>query len=203
MDVKLEELIEKIKKEGVEEARQQANQIIKEARAKERDILQKAKKEAERVREQGKKEVKNFQKSSEESLKQAARNLTLSLKEKLTDIFKGILKQELRKSLSSEFLADTLKKIIDKWDLSKDKSLEVLLSQEDKKALEEFLLKKFKESAKEKIEIRISSSVSKGFQIGIKGEDSYYDFSDESIVESLSLFLNSFLASLISDKKDG
>ncbi len=203
MDVKLESLIEKIKKEGVQEAQQKSEQIINQARQKEKEIIQKAKKEAERIKKEGEREVNKLQKSSEESLKQSARNLILSVREKLTLIFDNILKRETEEALRPKALTEILGKIIDKWSPKEDKILEVLVSQEDKEELSRLLLTKFKGKAEGKFEIKSSKLIKKGFQVGVKGEDTYYDFSDEGIIESLSLFLNPYLSSLISNKKDG
>jgi len=61
----------------------------------------------------------------------------------------------------------------------------------------------FAQEAQDRIEIKSSSQIEKGFQVGIKGEDTHYDFSDEGITESLSVFLNPAIAELIAGKKNG
>ena len=48
MDVKLGDLIEKIKKEGIEEAQQTSDEMINEAKQKAASIISQAKKEAEK-----------------------------------------------------------------------------------------------------------------------------------------------------------
>lgn len=203
MDTRLESLIEKIKKEGIEQAKQKSEEIIKEARQKEKEIIQKAKEEAKGIREEGQREAEKFQKNAENSVKQAVRNLVLSVREKLTQIFDSILKQELKEALDSETLSKILEKIIEQWSKDKEKGLEILVSPKDREKIEKILFLKFKEKAQDRIEIKTSQSVEKGFQIGIKGQDTYYDFSDEGITEALSVFLNPALASLISDKENG
>ncbi|MCF7873471.1 MAG: hypothetical protein K9L84_01295 [Candidatus Omnitrophica bacterium] len=203
MDVKLESLIEKIKKEGLDQAQQESDQIIKQAHNKEKKIVQEAKDKAEKIKEEAKKEAQKFQENAQSSIKQAARNVILSVREKLTSIFDSILKQELKESLSPDTLAKMLESIIDKWSKQKDKEFEILVNDKDKKELEKLIFSKFGQKAKDNIEIKSSSTIEKGFQVGVKGEDTYYDFSDEGITESLSVFLNSTLADLISDKKNG
>ncbi|MCF7869580.1 MAG: hypothetical protein K9L69_03920 [Candidatus Omnitrophica bacterium] len=203
MDVKLESLIEKIKKEGVDQAQQQSDQIIKDAHAKGKEIIQKAKDQAQKIKKEAEKEAQKFQENAKISLKQAARNVILSIREKLISIFDSILKRELKESLSPEAIVKMLESIIDKWSKEKDKEFEVLVNKKDKKELEELVLAKFAQGAHDKIEIKSSSQIEKGFQIGIKGEDTHYDFSDEGITESLSVFLNPAIADLISDKKNG
>jgi V/A-type H+-transporting ATPase subunit E len=200
MDVKLESLIEKIKKEGVDQAQQQSEQIIKDAHAKEKEIVKKAKDQAQKIKKEAEQEAQKFQDNAKSSLKQAARNVILSVREKLISIFDSILKRELKESLTPEAIAKMLESIIDKWSKEKDKEFEVLVSKKDKKELEELILAKFTQKAQNKIEIKSSSQIENGFRIGIKGEDTHYDFSDEGITESLSVFLNPAIADLISDK---
>jgi V/A-type H+-transporting ATPase subunit E len=203
MDVKLESLIEKIQKEGVEQAEQKSDQIIKEAHQKEKEIIKKAQEEAKKTREEAKKEAEKFQKSAESSLQQAARNVVLSVKEKLTFIFDAVLKKELKETLTPELMAKILENIVGKWAEGKSQSLEVLVNHDDKEKIEELLFLRFKELAKKGIEIKSSGSFAKGFQIGIKGEDTHYDFSDQGITEALSVFLNPAISDLISIKKNG
>lgn len=200
MDVKLESLIEKIKKEGVDQAQQQSEQMIKDAHTRGKEIVKKAKDQAQKIKEEAEKEAQKLQENAKSSIKQAARNVILSVKEKLISIFDSILKRELKESLSSEAVAKMLESIIDKWSKEKDKEFEVLVNKKDKKKLEELILAKFAQEAKNRIEIKSSSQIENGFQIGIKGEDTHYDFSDEGITESLSVFLNPAIADLISDK---
>ncbi|MCF7872693.1 MAG: hypothetical protein K9L80_00595 [Candidatus Omnitrophica bacterium] len=200
MDVKLESLIEKIKKEGVDQAQQQSEQIIKDAHTKGKEIVKKAKDQAQKIKEEAGKDAQKLQENAKSSIRQAARNVILSVKEKLISIFDSILKRELKESLSPEAVAKMLESIIDKWSKEKDKEFEVLVNKKDKKELEELILAKFAQEAKNRIEIKSSSQIENGFQIGVKGEDTHYDFSDEGITESLSIFLNPAIADLISDK---
>ena len=75
MDVKLDSLIEKIRKEGIEDAQHAADSIIKEAKQKAASIVEKAKKEAEKIIEDGKHQVDQYKATADVDLKQAARNI--------------------------------------------------------------------------------------------------------------------------------
>ena len=54
-----------------------------------------------------------------------------------------------------------------------------------------------KDTLKNDFEIKVSNRINKGFRIGIKDEDVYYDFTDESIASSLLEFLNPTLQKLV------
>ena len=75
------------------------------------------------------------------------------------------------------------------------------------KKLEGLLFKALKKELKESVTIRIGHGMTKGFRIGVKGEDVYYDISDESIAALLKSFLNPGLNAIVDPqagkKKDG
>jgi len=197
MDIKLESLIEKIKKDGVEQAQRTSQEITEKANQDAAAIIDKAKGEAQRLLDEGKKNVAKLRSNAEKSIQQAARDLTLTLKEQLISLFDRLLKRKISQELSPDFLKELIVKIVDKWSSEKKEVMQILVSEKDKKKLEELLFQEFKEEAKNKIDIKISKTIQKGFRIGIKGENVYYDFTDESILEALKEFLSPSLASIL------
>ena len=217
MEVKLESLIAKIKKDGVEEAKKEADKIIQGARREAASIVDRAKREAEKQSEESRRSLEKLKNNTEDSLRQAARDLVLVLKQEITALFNNILKRKIADELDTEFVKELIVRIIDKapplrgqgrhthgeeLPQKNDSVLEILVSKTDKKKLEDLLLSQFKSRAKDIVEIKITKSIDKGFRIGIKGEDVYCDFSDESILESLKEFLNPSIAKIL-DKNNG
>ncbi len=60
----------------------------------------------------------------------------------------------------------------------------------DKEKLEQLLFSGVNSKLRDTITLMASGQISKGFRIGLKGKDVYYDFSDDSIVEMLKGYLN-------------
>ena len=197
MDVKLEGLIEKIKKDGIEEANKASESIIHDAREKGELIKEEAKKEAAKIVDDARKEAQKIQANTESSLKQAARDLSLTLKNEITALFDKSLKKKISIQLDPEFLKELIVKLVDKFSPKEGIVLETLVSSKDKQKLQKLLLDALGDQAKEKIEIKVSKTIECGFRIGIKGESLYYDFTDESILESLKEFLNPAISSMI------
>ena len=197
MDVKLENLIAKIKKDGIDEAQKESQAITDKASQEAAAIIDAARKKAAKLVEEGQKEAEKLKSNGEKSLQQAARDLALALKEQFIGLFDRLLKQKISEQMSPEFLKEIIAKIIDNWSKAKSVELEALVNEKDKKRLEELLSFELKEEAKKTIDIKISKTVEKGFRIGIKGEDVYYDFTDESILEALGEFLNPSLAAIL------
>ena len=73
MEVKFENLIEKIKKDGVEEAERQAEQVLINARDKAKVILEQAGQEAEEMVEAARQQSLLFTSNAEEALRLSVR----------------------------------------------------------------------------------------------------------------------------------
>jgi V/A-type H+/Na+-transporting ATPase subunit E len=189
MDVKLESLIEQIKKDGIEEAQRAKQEIIDEAKAQASDILEAANKEAANLLAKAKEDTEKLKNNTESSLRQAARDMVLSLRQQIGLLFEKVFKDQIDITLEPEFTAKLITSLIQGWAAQGQESLEVLVSKDDQKKISQFVLDALKKENTEKIEIRAVPSVSKGFMIGFKNRDLMYDFTDESILESLKAFL--------------
>ena len=63
------------------------------------------------------------------------------------------------------------------------------------------MLSKLKGRLKSGITFKVSPNISKGLYIGIKGENVYYDFTDEAILELLKEHLRPFIVKIIEKKR--
>lgn len=197
MDTKLENLIEKIKKEGVEQAKKEAKEIIDMTKAKAAKILEDANVQADKTVASSRQQAEQFKKNADIALSQAARDLVLNLKEKLVGVFDAAFKREVQTALSPEFIKEVIIKIVKAWKPKNEQTLEVILSSDDAKKLQELGFSQIKKELNNEVVIKTSANVSKGFRIGIKGEEMYYDFSDESILESLKDLISPALARIL------
>lgn len=200
MNTNLENLIEKIKTEGVSKGKEKSDEIIKNAKRQAESIISEAKKEAEGIKQNAEAEAKKKEENAKGAIQQAGRDTVLMVKEKLTDLFDRVLRRNIKKELSPDFMAGLIRMLVDSWKSDKSETFEVLVSEKDKQELAELVLSGAREDLKDIVEIKVSDNISKGFRIGLKGEDVYYDFSDESIAESLRVFLNSEISKIIEEK---
>ena len=81
MDVQLQELIDKIKKDGVTAAEKEAAKIIADADKKAAAIIKNAEEQAEQIKKDAMAETKRMQKASDEAIVQAGRNMLISFKD--------------------------------------------------------------------------------------------------------------------------
>lgn len=199
MEVKLESLIEKIKSEGVEGAQKESQEIVAQAKQEAADIVAKANKHAEDIVAKAEAKAQQFQENSELAIQQAARDGELLFKGKITDLFDSVFKRETKTALSPDFMKQMILKIVDEW---KGSDVEVTVNDADQAQLEQVLLSGLAEDVKKGISIKPSSNVSGGFQIGVKDENVYYDFTDDSVAAILKSSLNPRLQEILG-KKNG
>ncbi|RPI00789.1 MAG: hypothetical protein EHM72_08265 [Calditrichaeota bacterium] len=198
MEVKLENLIERLKSEGVEGAQKQADEIIKTAQKQAEEILNKANKQAEDMILKSEVQARQYQENAELALRQAARDGELLFKNRLTALFDSVFKREVKTALQPDFLKQMILKLAEGWKAGSD--IEVLANEADVQKLEALLFAGLKKEAASGISFRISNDITAGFQIGIKNENIYYDFSDEGISDLLKTFLNPRLNEILGRK---
>jgi V/A-type H+-transporting ATPase subunit E len=196
MEAKLEHLIEKIKKDGIAQAEQEAQQIKADATSQAEKIITEAEKKAETITKQARQESDKFRKNAEVAISQAGRDLILTLRQKIKNLFDFFMQQEVSDSINSQYLRDLILKVIEKWQPQQEE-LVLEVSSQDKEKLQQILVKDLKDRLQNGIEIKINPEIEKGFFISTKEGQMYYDFSDQSIAGSLEKFLSSQLQSLI------
>ncbi|MEK6764821.1 MAG: hypothetical protein AABY49_01140 [Planctomycetota bacterium] len=188
----LNDLIQKIKSEGIEEAERKSEEIIKEARLTASKILNKAGLDAEAIIKKAEEEIRKKEIIGKMALEQAARDIILSIRTSLTEIFDSLIKREYQTVLSGKTLEAVLIKLIEGWqrDETGDLNIELLLSESDRNALLEGFLSKLNEEIKAGIELKAHPNIEGGFRVGVKGSHVYHDFTDEGIAEVLAEYLN-------------
>jgi V/A-type H+-transporting ATPase subunit E len=190
MSVQLQELIDKIKSEGIKEAEEQAAQIKKRAEDEARQIVSQAKKEAASLLQDAANKNTQLEQSSKEAIKQAARDMVLSLKEEIVAVFDNLLKREIKKALSPDVLKNALLALINNWGKEKAGDAEFVLPAKDAKAVEEYLLSQLSAELKQGLEIKPEPRLEAGFKVLEKDGSAFYDFSLEGIRAYLMEYLN-------------
>jgi len=197
MDVQLQELIDKIKKDGVASAEAEAAKIVKDSEKKAETIIAEAEEKAAEIIKNAKAETARMEKASEEAITQAGRNMLLSFKDALIGELDGLIQSETEKA-ESGVLAKLVPETVKAWAKNSEASeLSVLLSEKDLKALESSLTSELKAEIAKGLEIKADKSLSAGFRIGVKNGAAYYDYSAESLAEMFAAYLNPKVAALV------
>ncbi len=201
MEMQLSSLIDKIKQEGVKEASNKADEIITQAQTKEKTIIRQAQDKAKLIIQEAQAQAAKLKDNSEKAIAQAARDVVLSLKEEIKNLFTTVLKEEIQHNLSDDFICELISKIAMTWGNDAETGLDISLSPKDKDRLENLILSGAQKKLAKGIDFKASTFINKGLYVGKKGEDFYYDFSDEAMLGILKEHLRPFIAKLLQQSK--
>lgn len=199
MDVQLQELIDKIKKDGVASAETSAANIISEAEKKAASIVAEAQEKASSIISTAKKETERMEKSSVDAIAQAGRNLLISFRDGVTTSLDALLKKELAGTYNADMLKTLIPETIKNWASKGDDNLTVLLSEKDLASLQAYFNTALKAEITKGLEIKADSNLSAGFKIGEKDGSAFYDFSAEAVAELFASYLNPVTAKILKE----
>ncbi|MBN1686171.1 MAG: V-type ATP synthase subunit E [Spirochaetales bacterium] len=190
MDIQLQELIDKIKSEGVASAEKEAASIVEEAEKKADAIVSQAEEEAKTIIEAAKQQKEQMLQSGRDALAQAGRDLILNVQAKLTSLFQAVIEGEVAGALSGEALQSAVSQIITSWSTERGGGVDVLIPEKEFTALEAGLRKKLAAKLAEGIEIKPTAQMSAGFRVSEKDGAAYFDFTPAEIAAALFPYLN-------------
>jgi V/A-type H+-transporting ATPase subunit E len=202
MDIQLQEFIEKVKKDGIEQATEEAARIRKEADAEATRIIESARKEAASVTEKGRQDAERFEKAALATLEQAARNLILSFKDEIKAILDKIIVKDTQAALAGDTLKALIPEVVKGLSSGKD-TVDVILNENQLKSLEDWAKKALTEEISRGLEIKAGKNLAAGFRISLKDGSAYYDFSGQAVGGALAAYLNPRLAEIIKDAAKG
>ncbi len=204
MDVQLQELIDKIKKDGVGAAEASAQAIIADAEKRAEAIVAEAERKAAENEKKAKAEAERLEKASIDAIKQAARNTILSFRDGINAELSALIQAETAKSYDDKLLKTLIPEVVKEWVKNPDAtSISVLLSEKDTAALSSSLAAALKNEIAKGLEIKADSSLDAGFRISTKDGAAYYDFSAESVAALFSAYLNPKTAQIMKDAAGG
>ena len=200
MEIQLQELIEQIKKDGVEVAENEANTIVEDAKAQAQKIIADAQAQADKILANAKAENERMTKSAEDAIRQAGRNLLLSFRESVARELNAIVSENVAAVYSSDALVKLIVNIVEKWAQNPDaEDISVILNSEDLSKLEETLLAGLKEKMLQGVTLKASDNFDGGFRIAVSGGSAYYDYSAEAVVDMLSNYLSPKVSKLLKE----
>jgi V/A-type H+-transporting ATPase subunit E len=115
MDVQVQSLIDKIKKDGITSAEQQASEIVTKARKDAERIVNDAEAQAADMLKTAKAECERMEKSSNDAVKQAARNVLLSFQDAMNAQLAAIIRMETARAFSPDLLMARVPETVRAW----------------------------------------------------------------------------------------
>jgi V/A-type H+-transporting ATPase subunit E len=203
MDIQLKELIETIKKEGIDSADSKAAEITQAAESKAKAIIAKAEEDAARLIADAKREIARDEQSSKEAIVQAGRDLVLGLEKQITALFDGVIKSQATNALQGKGLEDAVTGLVKAWAAKGGEGIEVLLPAGELNAIQGSLQAKLAEELKKGVVLKPVAQLDAGFRIGEKDGSAYYDFTADGVAQILAEYLNPKLAEIMKNLSKG
>ena len=199
MSQQVQELIDKIKTEGLAAADQKAKEVEEHARRNAQGILSEANKRAQDLLLDAEEEIRKKQEASRTALQQASRDTLLSLKKEVQKLLHKVITAQVADVLTPQKLSDIIVEIVHKAvdGKSADAGIEVVLSLKDLKELRDGFLAQLQKQFKGPVHFQASEDIGKGFMVSFDQGKSSFDFSQEALAEYLSVYLNEELAALV------
>ena len=199
MSQQVQELIDKIKTEGLAAADQKARELEEQAKRNAQGILNEANKRAQDLLLDAEEEIRKKQEASRTALQQASRDTLLSLKKEVQKLLHKVITAQVADVLTPQKLSDIIAEIVHKAvdGKSADAGIEVVLSPKDLKELRDGFLAQLQKQFKCPVHFQASEDIGKGFTVSFDQGKSSFDFSQEALAEYLSVYLNEELAALL------
>ncbi|MCL2805448.1 MAG: V-type ATP synthase subunit E [Treponema sp.] len=203
MEIQVQELIDKIKKDGIDTASKSAAQIKLDAETEARHILDAAKKEAEDIISRSKRDAEKTEQAGVAALQQASRNLILAFRDEVQALLNKIVNDNVSANYNEDVLKAALPSLIMNWAEKSGDNLSVILPENELAKLQGFFNEKLKNELSKGVELKTNRKLSYGFRISNRQGSVYYDFSSEAVAALISSYLNPKLAGLIKESSKG
>ncbi len=188
----LDALLSKIRSEGVETAKAEADAIVAKAKAEADAIVAKAKADADAQLAQAKMESERLAKGAEATIRQAARDVVLKLEQDITALVVKTLGGEVDAALKPGGVVEKL--AVDAVVNYLREGTVAVVAQED-------LVKplKAKLAAQKQVTVVTDPQMGTGFCVQLDGGRVEHDFTGDAVTDALAKLLRPQLAKLLKD----
>jgi V/A-type H+-transporting ATPase subunit E len=198
----LQQLLEKIRREGVDQARTEADAILATARAQAAALVADAERQAGEVREAARRDAVTFEQRSSDAVRQAARDLMLGVEREVTELLTQILMSDVKTALADPTrLAALVEEAVRAYLSGGDGAVQVLLAAKSAPVLEILRQRLAKMAGAPNgvtVELEAAGTASAtGFRVRLAGGRIEHDFTAAAIAESIARHVRPQLAALL------
>lgn len=182
LNTNIKSLIDKVHSEGIEKAKEEAQQIIAEAKRQSDELLKETEQRIEGMETQSANEVNRIRENLNSELKAAAQQTVNTIKDDLANVISSrIVSHGISEAISeTTFLQKIILTVLQKWNpADTDFKFELLVNKDDEVQIQDFFEKRIKMELATELEIVVENKIKSGFKIGVKNENYYVNFSGE------------------------
>ena len=191
MQNKLQELTDKLYKEGLSKGKQEGEEILAKAKVQADEIVAKAKAEAEAIVAAAHKDAEDLKTKVQGDLKMAAAQSVAATKKDIeTLVVTKMTETEVKKALSSaDFVKEMILAVAKGFTTEDAADLELVLPESLKKELEPFVTSELGKVLKGSVEASFTKKIAGGFTFGPKEGAYFISFTEETFNALISEYL--------------
>lgn len=182
MDNKLQELTDKLYKEGLSKGKEEGEAILAKAQSKAAEILEAAQKKAEEIIKKAENDAKDYQVKVEGDVKMAATQSIQSVKREIENLMlNGMIGGKATSALSSaDFVKEIISSVAKNFNSQESVDLELTLPENLRNELEPFVNGQLAKSLSNGVTAKFSGKIGGGFRIAPKDGSYYIDLTSEA-----------------------
>jgi V/A-type H+-transporting ATPase subunit E len=201
MENKLQELTEKIFKEGISKGNTEAEKIISNSKKEAEEIINNAKKEADRIINEAKKKSDEIKTNAVAEIKLTSKQAINALKQQITDLINNkIVSEAVSKVFNDkDFIKKLIETSINNWKSTSDEVIDIsiLLPAKEEKNLNQYFNNSVTGLLKKGIAIKFDNDIKSGFQIGPKDGSFKISFTEEDFINFFKHYMRPRLIKLL------
>ena len=189
----LQQLLEKIQRDGVDKAKTDSDKIVEDARAQARSLIESARAEATKIKTAARVEAEAFEHRAEETVRQSARDTLLNVEKAVTALLTTLLLKDVNSALNSTELVSGLVVEAVRTYLAGKGTIEVAAAAK----LADALRAKLAGEAASGVTVVTDDTIGTGFRVRLANGRIEHAFTGAAIADSLAKQLRPRLASLL------
>ena len=190
----LQQLLEKIQRDGVDKAQAEADALLADARAKAASLLDAAQAEAVKIKAEARQEAEAFERRAEETMRQAARDTVMKVEKAVTHLLQRLLLENVNAGFDAnpELVADLAAEAV-RAHLGSKGGVEVAAATK----LADVLRAKLAAEAAKGITVVTDEAAGTGFRLRLANGRVEHAFTGSAVAETLAKQLRPRLAALM------
>ena len=198
-DNKLDILTKKIYEEGIEKAQQDANDILEKAKKDAENIIKEAEAKANSIIENANNDSANLKQKTEAELSMSVKQAIASLKQQMTNLISNKVAVDMTTAAfkDEDFVRELMCKIIEKWNIEGNISLNVIMNNKEKEEFEKYLLAKHKNLLNDNLTLVANTGQKDGFVVQPKDGSYKITFSEKVFEEFFNAYIKEYSKKLL------
>jgi len=191
MSNKLQELTDRLYKEGLSKGHEEGERILNQAKQEASQIKSKAEAEAQAIIAEAQEQAARIKSKAESDVKMASEQCLQATKKDIENILvSAICDDKVQASLSdAKFIKGIISAVAEKFSTSESGEMSIILPETLQNELEPWVNGELKKALSSEIEASFSKKVSGGFKIGPKDGSWYVSLTEETFKELIAEYI--------------